>query len=267
MKMTPLAFALPVLAMMSAGAVQAAPSFSIADLVGETAPVDSSLGFDVPAVVSPAPAQPTEPANPVAGQQPQPGGWGNGIPGAGAGTVTPVLIPLSDAEALTLEHMREEEKLARDVYVTLYATWELAVFDNISSAEQNHMNTMESKVEQYELIDPVVDDATGAFQTEEFATLYQELTEKGAGSLEEALYVGGLIEELDILDLQHAIEESDHADIIAAYENLMRGSRNHLRSFVAQIENLGLVYEAQLMTQEEVDAIADSPMERGGSGH
>ena len=88
---------------------------------------------------------------------------------------------------------------------------------------------MLSKVEMYDLVDPVTDDTVGAFETEDFAQLYDQLTEKGMESLEAAFMVGGLIEELDILDLQRAIEESDHPDVIQAYENLMRGSRNHLR--------------------------------------
>ena len=75
--------------------------------------------------------------------------------------------------------------------------------------------------------------------------------------------VGGYIEELDILDLQHSIAVSVHDDLIAVYEELMKGSRNHLRAYVGQIENLGIVYEAQLMEQQEVDDIVNTPLERG----
>ena len=66
---------------------------------------------------------------------------------------------------------------------------------------------MLSKVEMYDLVDPVTDDTVGAFETEDFAQLYDQLTEKGMESLEAAFMVGGLIEELDILDLQRAIED------------------------------------------------------------
>ena len=103
-------------------------------------------------------------------------------------------------------------------------------------------------------------------ENEELSTLYRALIERGNVSLEEALHVGGYIEELDIGDLEEAIAESSHADVVQAYENLERGSRNHLRAFVGQIENLGIVYEAQLMSQEEVDAIVNSATERGGKG-
>jgi hypothetical protein len=70
-------------------------------------------------------------------------------------------------------------------------------------------------------------------------------------------------EELDMIDLQAAIDATDNPDIQQLYENLMSGSRNHLRAYVGHIENLGIVYEAQYLTQEEVDEIVDSAVERG----
>lgn len=197
-------------------------------------------------------------------------GWKGGKPGAGGGQGNTgsqiIATELSDAEASTLLFMREEEKLARDVYITLFDQWEQPVFNNISGSEQRHMDSMKNMIDKYGLVDPVVDDTVGVFQNEGLAEVYERLIERGSASLEEALHVGGFIEELDISDLEDAIDESTHADVTRAYENLERGSRNHLRAFVSQIENLGIVYEAQLMPQEEVDEIVNSAMERGGKG-
>ena len=170
---------------------------------------------------------------------------------------------LDATEITDLEYMREEEKLARDVYRTLYDLWGLPVFDNIAGSEQVHTTQVEDMMEKYGLTDPVVDDTTGVFVNQVLANLYQELITAGGMSSLKALYVGAAIEELDMIDLQHAIDATDNDDIRRLYENLMRGSRNHLRAYVGQIENLGIVYEAQYLTQEEVDAIVDSPVERG----
>lgn len=172
--------------------------------------------------------------------------------------------PLEANEIADLEYMREEEKLARDVYRTLYGLWGLPVFDNISESEQVHTTSVEDMLEKYGLPDPVVDDSTGVFVNPHLADLYQALITAGGLSSLKALYVGAAIEELDMVDLQHAIDATDNADIRQLYENLMSGSRNHLRAYVDQIENLGIVYEAQYLTQEEVDSIVDSPVERGG---
>jgi hypothetical protein len=194
------------------------------------------------------------------------GGQGRGgNPGFDTQPPVPVeIVSLSDEEAQTLTFMREEEKLARDVYITLYNIWGNDVFNNISRSEQKHMDSMKSQLDKYGLEDPVTDNTVGVFQNEVLADLYDELVARGEASAEEALFVGGFIEELDIGDLEEAIAESTHVDIASAYENLMRGSRNHLRAFVGRIEALGIVYEAQVLPQEEVDAIVNSPMERGG---
>ncbi|MBL3588587.1 MAG: DUF2202 domain-containing protein [gamma proteobacterium endosymbiont of Lamellibrachia anaximandri] len=174
-----------------------------------------------------------------------------------------VIEQLSDAEAADLLFMREEEKLARDVYRTLSKQWPQPVFYNISTSEQRHMDSLAVLLNRYALLDPVIDDSVGAFVNPELAALYTALTAEGAESLLAALIVGAKIEEIDILDLQRAIAESTHPDLIQVYENLMRGSRNHLRAFVRQIESLGVAYESQIMEQDDVDMILDSPMERG----
>lgn len=186
-----------------------------------------------------------------------------GKQGKGAGRQVDAVSSLDATEIADLEFMREEEKLARDVYRTLFGLWGLPVFDNIAASEQVHTTHVEDMIDKYGLTDPVVDDSTGVFVNQVLAELYQELITRGGVSSLEALYVGAAIEELDMVDLQHAIDATDNADIQQLYENLMSGSRNHLRAYVGKIEDLGIVYEAQYLSQEEVDSIVDSPVERG----
>ncbi len=180
--------------------------------------------------------------------------------------VQPVVTPLPDVEAATLTFLREEEKLSRDLYLNFFDLWQNPVFDNVAAAEQRHMDSIKMLLDRYGLVDPVQDDTVGTFTNADLADLYDELVARGAVSAEAALYAAAYNEEQDIVDLQKAIAESTHADVTKAYENLLVGCRNHLRIFVAQIEIVGLVYEAQVMSQEEVDEIINSDMERGGNG-
>jgi hypothetical protein len=55
----------------------------------------------------------------------------------------------------------------------------------------------------------------------------------------------------------------DNIDIRTVYQNLLKGSRNHLRAFAYQLSLLKSSYVAQYLSQEEIDAIIDSPWERG----
>ena len=174
---------------------------------------------------------------------------------------------LSATEVYYLEFMREEEKLARDVYIEMYELWGLPVFSYISESEQRHMDAVKRMLDAYGLVDPVEDEnAVGVFQSSELAALYSVLIDEGELSLMSALRVGALIEEVDIEDIQHAIDATDQEDIRSVYESLMCGSRNHLRAFVYQIESNGGVFETQIFTDQEgqalIDSILESPMER-----
>lgn len=178
--------------------------------------------------------------------------------------------PLTAEQAETLRYNREEEKLARDVYKTLGEQRGIRSFDNIARSEQQHMDTMARQLAMYGLADPVTDDSVGAFSNPELADLYQQLVERGSQSPQEALQVGAFIEELDMRGLQQSIDGAGGQPQLAmAYANLLKGSRNHLRAFVGQIESRGTAYQAQLLPQQEVDGIAASGFERGnveGSG-
>lgn len=170
---------------------------------------------------------------------------------------------LSEAEIKGLLHMREEEKLARDVYLTLYQNWDHQVFQNIARSEQRHMDAVKALLDKYNIIDPVIDDTVGVFSEQKILNLYYELVQEGRISLVKALRVGALIEDLDIFDLKEFLQVADNVDIQTVYQNLMKGSRNHLRAFVSQLTAYGESYAGSYLPQEEIDEIVNSPMERG----
>ena len=158
---------------------------------------------------------------------------------------------------------REEEKLARDVYSTLYDTWNFGVLNNIAPSEQIHMDSILTLLNQYGIEDPVPEDTVGVYNNSILTDLYTDLVAQGQLSLVDALEVGGYIEEMDILDIQRFIANSDHPDVIAVYERLMMGSRNHLRAFVGALSGEGVTYVPVLMDEAEYQAIISSPIEGG----
>ena len=165
-----------------------------------------------------------------------------------------------------LVQLREEEKLARDVYLYLYTQWNQWIFSNIAKSEQQHMDAVKDLLDRYDIEDPVDIDIQGHFEDQELQDLYDDLIAAGMESMEAALHVGATIEDLDIFDIyEMMLNATDLDDVYSVYENLSKGSRNHLRSFVGQLVlfDEGYVYEAQYLSQEEVDEIIASPMETG----
>jgi hypothetical protein len=146
------------------------------------------------------------------------------------GGLTPTVSALTPAEANAILFMKQEEKLARDVYKALHAQWGAAIFANIADSEQNHMNAIDGLIARYRLKDttPAVD---GEFTYEELQDLYQALIEKGGKSLTDALEVGVLIEVTDIEDLEAAIRTVKDRPIKNVFGNLLNGSYNHLAAF------------------------------------
>jgi len=187
---------------------------------------------------------------------------------------------LDEHEELHLRFMRSEEKLARDVYTYLGLLYpELKVFGRIDDAEQRHMNAVLDKLVQYGIPDPITNDNTGVFTGEEygsyFTDTYNSLIEMGVSSNLDALYVGALIEELDIHDINLCPEEmllqdngvdddddcgklySDNPDIQRLYTSLLDGSNKHLQAYVRNIERfIGEGnYQAQVLTGEQLNDI------------
>jgi len=179
----------------------------------------------------------------------------------------PAANGLTEIEAEGLLFMREEEKLARDVYLTLYDMWNINIFKNIAASEQTHTDAVKTLLDQYGLEDPMVDDERGVFENDDLQALYDQLIAQGSQSLEEAFKVGGAIEEIDILDLEEYIAQTDNADIQMVYENLLKGSRNHLRAFVTTLQRqTGTTYQPQYMPEDAYQTIVGSAVERGGNG-
>ena len=174
----------------------------------------------------------------------------------GANDDPAVQTGLSEAETSGILFMREEEKLARDVYLYLYEFHPLRPFLNISKSEQAHMDAILYLIETFDLEDPVGENPVGIFQNEELQLLYNELIEKGSKTREKALKVGAFIEEVDIIDLQTELENhAVHEEVIRVYTNLCRASENHLRAFVGVLKLYDVDYEPVKLKQSEFDRI------------
>ena len=147
------------------------------------------------------------------------------------------VVELTEDEIAGILYMREEEKLAHDVYVQLYETFNHTIFLNISLSEKQHMDAMLRLIEYYNLEDPAKDNGLGEFLNDDLQDLYDILM-KQAVDLKSALGVGVVIEETDIVDISEYLEETDVKNLNLVYEHLLNGSYNHLDAFNKVLEKL-----------------------------
>lgn len=145
---------------------------------------------------------------------------GEGVMELQGGDVKPASVAaLSAGEKQGIIFIREEEKAARDLYLSLYSQDNLSIFPSIAQSEQGHMDSLKVLLEKFGLQDPV-QEARGAFTNQSLKSLYSDLLKKGIKSPEEALKAGSAFEEVSILDLQRELSGTNNQDIRTVFEGL-----------------------------------------------
>lgn len=172
------------------------------------------------------------------------------------------LETLDSAERERILFIREEEKLAYDVYQTLFDRYGVKIFQNIPNSEMSHMEAMLSIIKKYQLIDPMDKNPRGIFTDPALQSLHNALVSQGQVSLLAAYQVGAKIEELDIYDLNKSIAVTNNQDVKLVYDFLNKGSRNHLRSFYKNLSNAGGTYSPVYISLAEFTAIVTTPTEK-----
>ncbi|TWU48643.1 hypothetical protein Poly51_45440 [Rubripirellula tenax] len=159
-----------------------------------------------------------------------------------------------------LLRMREEEKLARDVYTKLAKTSSLPIFRNISRAESQHMQAIDRLVRGGG--GNVLNDMPGVFAFADYQQLYDSLVATGSRSPLDAVKVGAKIEEMDIADLRQMLNQTSDPQVRQVLQHLLQGSQNHLRAFASQLARQGASYNAEFLSQADFDQIANPPEQR-----
>lgn len=169
-------------------------------------------------------------------------------------------------EVAALLYMREEEKLAHDVYQAMYALWGKPIFQNISASEQTHTEAVQALLAGYNIPDPA-SDQPGVFSDPGLQKLYDQLLSQGSQSQTEALRVGAAIEEIDILDLQVRLQQTSNPDVQQVFTSLLQGSANHLKAFstILAVET-GVDYRPQYMSPEAYQAAIAQAGAGAGAG-
>ena len=144
---------------------------------------------------------------------------------------------LSAEQLDTLVYIYQEEKVARDTYITLGDMYSNQnVFANIQESERTHISKARALCEKYGADISTIDESNvGEFVVPVLQELYDTLIAQGSQSELAALMVGEYVELTDIEDLEHA-EIGMPSDVVQVYENLKAGSLNHLAAFRSAID-------------------------------
>lgn len=169
--------------------------------------------------------------------------------GGGAFAVTAQAQPLSAVDSATvaaaadsgltedLQFMREEERMARDLYKAFADTYDdAAPFANITRSEDRHYDAVGVLLDRYDVTDPSAGKAAGTYAFPEIQKLYDGWLAEGNASLAAAYGVGVELETADIADLKAAVNEHTEADVDQVFGSLLNASEHHLAAFQAAVD-------------------------------
>ncbi len=164
---------------------------------------------------------------------------------------------LNQTEQDSIIQMVHWEKLFESVQNQFYQQWQHEVFKNIPQNEAKHSKALGALLTKYKLT-PVNTDNTSLTQ------LQEDWITQGNTSLVAALTVGAIMEDKYLLELQNALSNKavDNFDIQFVYQNLAKGSRNHLRTLVSVLKEQQVEYQAHYLTPANFQEIIHSPQER-----
>lgn len=187
--------------------------------------------------------------------------------GATAFNAPAITAPFDSTADLTADEIeflfavREDEKLARDVYATFYTKFQNKIFENIGNSESTHLKAIERLYDYYEIDYPAVGDA-GKFSDPQLQHLYDSLIVKG-DSLLAAVKIMANLEESNIFHYREVLKTITNTNIKIVIENLEKGSENHFKAAIRQITALGGVYTPLLISSEDYRDIIALGFEQG----
>jgi len=168
----------------------------------------------------------------------------------------PQSVPVLDVyTAWQLIWMHDQEKLARDVNLRFAGKWAEPIFSSIAESEQRHMDELAAMISLYELQPLIETDEIGVFGDDRHSEAFSELIRRGEQSLLEAYRAAAYLEEWDIKELNGGIGSTAEHPLVDTYSRVLGGASNHLKTFVTKMSGLGFDYQAQLLSQLEVDLI------------
>lgn len=165
------------------------------------------------------------------------------------------MIPLTECEIEGIVLVREERKLASDLFSELYDTWDFEIFKLISQSEQTYMDEIKELIDKFNIEDPVKDNSRGIFTSPYIKKLYSNLVEKGNKSAYESVRIAATLEDLSIKDLNDLLELSTKKEIITLYNSLRMASIGYIRAISKELKKYDRRYQAQFLSNEELRAI------------
>lgn len=163
--------------------------------------------------------------------------------------------------------MHDQERLAMDLNQAFYDDWGEPLFASIAASKPRYMERLSDLVDWYDIrFYGPISDTPGAYMDERHATAADDLLYRGRQSLEAAYLAAAYVEEWNISEYSNdtmAIELGECWPcegmqlLNQSYEGLLLAANINFANLASQVDD----YQAQILSQAEVDAILEQAWE------
>lgn len=136
---------------------------------------------------------------------------------------------LTIAEQNDLLYMIEKEKMMRNIYKTMFQEYNVELFQSIYQAKESHLSLLSSKIDKYDVHNPLVYSAENEFENSSLQLVYDDFLAKKLIYEIEALNFVKNMEERHINYVETTVSQVDgNDDIVSVYNVILLGSQAHL---------------------------------------
>lgn len=163
---------------------------------------------------------------------------------------------ISEEESAIIISMKDKEKLTYDVYYSLNEKYSSDIFKKMIQNELQHKELSAGLALKYGInISVNSDNEVGKFSNPKDQNIYDEMMRYGGYSLLDAFRAGARMEEINISEQLDYISKSSNEEIIKVFEIIEKGSEEQLRTFVKELQEEGITYKPNKLSQEDYDRI------------
>jgi hypothetical protein len=156
---------------------------------------------------------------------------GLGYPAAVQAATSATTTGLTNAQ---LTEMREEERVARDLYTQLGRSSGEAIFTRIAAAEQRHLDAVERLMSSQGMDPDAAGTTVGRYAVPDLQSAYNRWLAAGRASDQAAYKVGVELEKQDIAELK-ALRVASGTTGARVVQALRTGSEHHLAAFTKAV--------------------------------
>lgn len=164
-------------------------------------------------------------------------------------------VAVDSSTASWVQYLHDQEKLAMDLNWEFLWMWDEPTFQQLGALERGQMDELLAWMRGHGLQPLVTSRSEAVYGDNGHLQAFRDLQSRGKASLLQAYLATAYMEEWDIDEIRMRLDGASDPSLLPVLTKVLAGAESHLQTLVSRIYGLGQNYDAQLLSQADVDEI------------